>query len=182
MLIVADGEDIRSLVPEDENIRLIHIESGRNIGEKRNFGCFQSAGLVIAHFDDDDWSEAGRLMDQVSRLSESGKAVTGYSSMRFTDGKRWWEYRSPSAGFAIGTSLCYRKDWWKKNPFPAKQVSEDGDFVRSASQQNQLAVAPAKNLMAATVHPGNTSPRQLQGDQWKELLDFPGIPEMRFPE
>src|SRR5438876_599999 len=39
LLIIADGEDVRDLIPQQEDIRLIEIEEGRNIGDKRNFGA-----------------------------------------------------------------------------------------------------------------------------------------------
>jgi glycosyltransferase involved in cell wall biosynthesis len=55
MLILADGEDVKDLVPSDERIRLIHLAESRSIGEKRNFGCERSSGEIICHWDDDDW-------------------------------------------------------------------------------------------------------------------------------
>jgi glycosyltransferase involved in cell wall biosynthesis len=165
LLIVADGEDVRDLVPNDERIRLVHIEEGRRIGDKRNFGAALARGEIIAHWDDDDWSGPGRLADQVDRMVQAEKAVTGYHSMRFTDGIKSWLY-SGGDQYAVGTSLCYRKDFWEKNPFPAKQVGEDGDFVRVARQQKQLVTTPAGELMFASIHPGNSSPRQLTGSQW----------------
>ena len=77
---------MRDLLPDDASIRLVHIEQGRTIGEKRNFGAGRARGAVIAHWDDDDYSAPDRLEDQVGRLLQSGKAVTGYFAMRFTDG------------------------------------------------------------------------------------------------
>lgn len=174
MLILADGKDVRDLIPDNEHIRLIGIEEGHLVGEKRNFGSGQAQGEIIASWDDDDWSAPGRLADQVERLQQSGKAVTGYSSMLFTNGRQWWKYRGV-ANYALGTSLCYRKDWWAHHPFKAKQIGEDGEFVREANFARQLAVADAGKLMIATIHPGNTSPRRITGDQWQLLPDFPGI-------
>ena len=92
-MILADGQDVRHLVPEhDPRVRLIHLAGWPEIGAKRNYGCERAAGDVIAHWDDDDYSAPERLADQVQRLLESGKAVTGFHSMRFTDGVRWWKY------------------------------------------------------------------------------------------
>ena len=66
MLILADGEDVRDLVPnDDDSIRLVHIEEGRTVGEKRNFGVSRACGEIITHFDDDDWSAPARLADQI---------------------------------------------------------------------------------------------------------------------
>lgn len=161
LLILADGQDVRDLVPKDERITLYHTDRAMQIGEKRNFGCSLATGEVIAHWDDDDFSAPERLADQVRRLCQSGKAVTGYRSMRFTDGERWWQYRGP-VGSATGTSLCYLRSFWERNKFPCIQVQEDKHFVIQAHNQESLDdVSEDLGLMYATNHPGNTSPREV---------------------
>jgi hypothetical protein len=153
----------------------VHIEDGRTIGEKRNFGSgLAHDGDLIASWDDDDWSDVGRLGDQVARLQKSGKAVTGYHSMLFTDGVGWWRYRG-SADYALGTSLCYTKAWWDGHRFPPKQVFEDGDFVRAANIAGQLVSVDAGLNMVATIHNGNTSPRQLWMDSYTKVGRPDGI-------
>lgn len=156
LLIVSDGADVRDLIPDDDRIRLIHIDETRTIGEKRNFAVRQACGPIIAHWDDDDYSAPDRLSDQVARLTESGKAVTGYQSMRFTDGRYWW-YWDGDRDHALGTSLCYTKDWWSDHQFPAQQVGEDGEFVRYAREARQVASVPTERHMVASVHWNNTS-------------------------
>lgn len=156
------------MVPSDENIRLIHIEDPRTIGAKRNFGCAQAAGEVIAHWDDDDWYAPTRLADQVERLVTSEKAVTGYHTLIFDGPKGRWRYQGTPA-FAVGTSLVYRKDFWQAHQFPAKQIGEDGDFVMEAARRQQIVTCDGGELIIASIHPGNTSPRQLQGNQWVKL-------------
>lgn len=168
LLILSDGQEVRDLLPDDDRVRLVHLAEHRTIGEKRNFGCEQAEGDVICHWDDDDHSGPGRLADQIQRLGETGKAVTGYHSMRFTDGAQWWQYRG-DAGYALGTSLCYRRDWWREHPFHSKQVGEDNDFVWNANNCGQLATTDGTAFMYATNHAGNTSPRMM-GDNWQALL------------
>lgn len=168
LLIISDGADVRDLLPDDPSIRLIHVEGNPEIGPKRNFGCDHATGEIIAHWDDDDYSAPGRLADQVHRLIESGKPVTGYGAMRFTDGKRWWQFTGTEL-FALGTSLCYRRDWWKVHRFPFAHVGEDGDFTGIARACDAITNADAKDLMYATIHPGNTSPRNLSDSWWKEI-------------
>lgn len=160
MLILADGEDVRDLVPPDDRIRLIHLERPVQIGDKRNFGCERAAGTTIAHWDDDDHSAPARLADQLRRLDESGKSVTGYHSMRFTDGDLWWNYAG-TPNYALGTSLCYRRSWWRTRPFRSLQVGEDSQFVSEADAFGELITADAGELMYATIHAGNTSPRKM---------------------
>ena len=165
LVILADGQDVRHLVPErDPRIRLIHLDGRPEIGAKRNYGCERATGELIAHWDDDDYSAPERLANQVERLLETGKAVTGFHSMRFTDGVRWWNYEG-TRNYALGTSLCYRRNWWSTHRFPLVQVGEDNQFVAAAHAAGELVTADAGELMYATNHAGNTSPRKL-GDNW----------------
>lgn len=171
LLILADGEDVRDLLPPDDpSIRLVHLEGRAQIGDKRNLGCEMSTGEFIAHWDDDDYSAPGRLEQQAGLLATSGKAVTGYRRMRFTDNEgTWWEFRGNPL-YVVGTSLVYRRDWWERHPFPAVQIGEDGAFVGVAARAGQLAVGEdAGDLMYATIHAGNTSTRQLSGANWVRL-------------
>jgi glycosyltransferase involved in cell wall biosynthesis len=136
LLILADGEDVRDLLPADDpRVRLIHLEKPLNIGDKRNFGCERAAGDVIAHWDDDDHSEPERLADQIRRLDESGKSVTGFRSMRFTDGIDWWKYNG-THNYALGTSLVYRREWWRANRFKSVQI---GETISSSAMRTHVA-------------------------------------------
>jgi glycosyltransferase involved in cell wall biosynthesis len=169
LLILADGDDVRDIVPDDPSIRLLQLEGHAEIGTKRNLGCSRALGDVIAVWDDDDYSSPDRLSDQVGRLQSSGKSVTGYRRMRFTNGSKWWEFSYRGMG-VIGTSLCFRRDFWALHPFPAKQIGEDFEFAHNAAAARELdCAADAGEMMYATVHSTNTSPRRLQGDGWKEL-------------
>ena len=167
LLIVADGESVRYLIPEDPSIRLVEIEDGYTIGAKRNFGCSQAFGEYIAHWDDDDFSAPTRIDDQLSRLTETGKKVAGYSSMYFTDGSQWWTFKRKDP-FAIGSSLFYQRRWALENPFAHKQVGEDEDFVKHAKHHKALVSAPAGLMMVASIHPANTAHRSLQPPNWQK--------------
>lgn len=173
MLIVAD-EDLPQEVMAIEglistsgarNIELVVARAGLTIGSKRNAGNASTACDVICHFDSDDFSDAGRVADQVGRLQSSGKAVTGYRTMRFTDGNQWWTYHGVPY-FTLGTSLCYRRDWWDSHPFPDKHIQEDCAFMYAAQEAEQLVSAEAGDLMHATIHPGNTSCRASLGSNY----------------
>ena len=169
LLIVSDGEEIRDLVEGAPGVRLIHVAEKRQIGAKRNFGCRRAAGEIVCHWDDDDWSAPGRIEAQVAALeSHPSKSVTGFHSMKFTDGAgTWWKY-SGGLHYALGTSLCYRIAWQQAHPFPATQVGEDNEFVGVAWSLSELHTDDAGDLMHATIHPGNTSPRSI-GAAWTRL-------------
>lgn len=150
-------------------MRHLHLPGSPKIGAARNAGCEAARGEIVAHFDDDDFSAPERLAEQLARLRGSGRAVTGYHSMRFTDGARWWQYHG-AACYALGTSLCYRRDWWQRNRFEPVQVGEDNGFVMRANAARELVSVDAGAMMWATIHSGNTSPRQLQNtDAWRPI-------------
>lgn len=129
------------------------------IGDKRNLLCQLARGEIIAHFDSDDYSFPGRLLDQVGRLQETKAAVTGYWNMKFTDGERWWLYYGLQGVMAIGSSLCYLKSFALECPFPSKQLCEDSVFQGESFRRGKFRGAGDLGLMVATVHDGNTSPR-----------------------
>jgi glycosyltransferase involved in cell wall biosynthesis len=170
LLVVAEGPDVRDLVPRDPRIHLIHLsERTWSIGEKRNYACERATGDIICHWDDDDWSAPDRLADQLARLQQTGCAVTGYHSMRFTDGAHWWKYAGTKT-YALGTSLCYHRSWWDAHRFQPKNVGEDNYFVEQACAAKTLASVDAGELMHATIHDANTSPRRI-GSNWKSLSE-----------
>lgn len=168
LLIIADGEEVRDLIPDRPDIRLIHVEEGRTIGEKRNFGVEQARSKYVAHWDDDDFSGPDRLHDQLGRLRSAGVSVAGYSQIDFTDGTSWWRY-SGDVGFAPGSSLVYEREWALRNPFLAIQIGEDGEFVKTAREHGQIVTAPSPGLLTASVHADNTSPRNLTDRFWTKL-------------
>lgn len=162
--------DVDGLVPEASNIRVLYAPGV--VGAKRNVGSDAAAGEFIAVWDDDDSSGPGRLTDQVGCLLESGKSVTGYYSMKFTDGTSWWQYTG-WPNMALGTSLVYRKSWWRVHPFRELQCGQDEAFSTEAHRAGQLVSVPDRNLMYGTNHPGNTSDRSVPGlPNWKELSGF----------
>ena len=188
LLIVADSIeqadvvfDSRGMVPVGMSISIyIPNEERLNIAQKRNLGCEAALNTdLIAVWDDDDFSASGRLAQQVEELRITSKAVTGYRSMKFTDGANWWKFSLPR-GLVLGTSLCFTRDWWNMHPFPtgssvfnpASQVGEDIQFAGEAEAAGQLAECPDLGLMYASIHPGNTSKRKTCELPWVPLPWF----------
>jgi glycosyltransferase involved in cell wall biosynthesis len=135
------------------------------IAEKRNRAAAMAHGDVIMHFDSDDWSAPGRMMDEIQRLETTGLAVTGYSAMHFYHEERgqWLYYTGPSS-YAIGTSLAYTRAFWQAHPFnETLATEEDNAFVYAARREDQLVSVSAGGFMAARIHAGNTDPKRLHG-------------------
>ncbi len=183
LLIVGDGEDIQDLIPfGDPRISYRHLgneERPATVGEKRNLGCSLIRSEIIAVQDDDDYYSPDRLSDQIATLDQTGKAVAGYHSACFTDGTKWWKYHG-EPNIALGASLCFRREWWLAHRFPHKQVGQDEEFGYTAAAVGQLESVDAQGHLIATIHPGNTSPRQVQYSPWEGLpADF-SLPDDRF--
>jgi glycosyltransferase involved in cell wall biosynthesis len=170
LLIVPDRmEDVIDFYP-DERIHTL-MPAPAVVGTKRNLGCAAARGEIIAVWDDDDYSAPDRLAYQVEQIQQTGKAVHGWYSMKFSDGPHWWLYRG-NASFVLGTSLCFRRDWWLTHPFQEIQCGQDENFAMVAFGAKQLTSELDIGLMYATVHPGNTSPRRIRSTSWTQLPGF----------
>lgn len=171
LLIVADGEDISDVVPDDPRISLVSFSEEtrpRTIGAKRNVGCAMVDTDLIVNWDDDEESLSTRLTDQVERMVDSGCSVSGYNRIIFRDGPEWWVYEG-YPGFAAGTSLIFRRDWWEKHPFPDMHIGEDSAFAEHAFKNGTLVTSDAGFHMYANIWAGNTSKKSTIGPTWKKL-------------
>lgn len=168
-LIIVDDSDAPSFAekPQYPNVEYVRVDKMR-LGAKRNLAINIGRGEVIAHFDDDDHSEPGRLTDQLTRLLESGKQLTGYHSMRFLNDEtgEWWHYRNKWTGFALGTSLMYRREFWERHRFPVLTMGEDAILLGHAMRKHTVVTADANGLMWARKHAANTARKTLRGSFW----------------
>lgn len=173
LLIIDDGSDpVGELVREltaGSGIELEYVrmcgslleDRQRTIGAKRNLACEMANGDIIVHWDDDDWSAPNRISDQIARLDNC--AVTGYHTMLF------WEEAKQRASryengprYALGSSLCYRREFWLKHRFPEQNIGEDNTFVNVAAEASTLISVHGRQQMVARVHSGNTSKNKSQ--------------------
>jgi glycosyltransferase involved in cell wall biosynthesis len=172
LVVVDDGADmvkdlIKQLVPDAV---YIYLAEKQMIGTKRNLACQATSGEVICHFDDDDWSAVGRIRDQVSRLVESGKQMTGYHSITYWNGTRAFHYESPVPEYAVGTTMCYKKRFWQLHRFPDKSYAEDNALVFSARDEKQLVAVDSMQMMIVRSHASCTSnPESLRQNTWPEV-------------
>jgi glycosyltransferase involved in cell wall biosynthesis len=163
----AVGDLVKQLVPDAV---YIYLAEKQMIGIKRNLACESASGEVICHCDDDDWSAAGRIRDQVTRLLESGKQMTGYHSITYWNGIKAYRYVSAVPQYAVGTTMCYQKSFWDKHRFPAKNFAEDNALVYKARDENQLITEDARQMMVVRSHASCTSsPERLRQHTWPEV-------------
>jgi len=176
LIIVDNGEDAtQSLIPPDDpSIKYLHVVGPKTTGEMRNLCVKHASGEFICHFDSDDWSAPGRITDQVLRLGLFG-VVTGYHSMLFydeRDGKCYhWQMPQIPVTYALGTSFCYRREWWRHHPFKAIRIGEDVLFFRQAIKEAHRLVptAHAERLMVARVHGQQTCRKSLKPNSYRPV-------------
>lgn len=187
LLILDDGaEGAEALIPDDPQIRYARCSRSGSIGAKRNLACDQARGEYIAHWDDDDWSHPARI-STILGCPDGGSAagIPGFRADRptvagFRQCLFWDESRSQghlytgAPNYVLGTSLCYRKDWWERNKFPHLQLGEDNKFVKAA--RPVLRVLDGMGMMVATTHRNGTSPRSLDRRHWQPV-ERAAIPE-----
>jgi len=172
LVVIDDGSEtvgrlVKQLVPDAV---YIYLAQKQTIGTKRNLACEAAGGEVICHFDDDDWSAVGRVRDQVMRLLQSGKQMTGYHSITCWNGIKAYRYVSPVPQYALGTTMCYQKSFWDTHRFPAKNYAEDNVLVYSARDEKQLIAVDAGQMMVVRSHACCTSSSErLRQNTWPEV-------------
>ncbi len=190
---------------------------GMTVGALRNLGCrYASAHYaassdrpeIFCHFDDDDLSHPRRIEEQVALLQSSGADAVGYNDMVFWDslprfarglqipfadedlyGEEAWLYTNASPRYALGTSLCYWRKTWEKNPFADKQRGEDWDFVYGCVTVGVSSIPSLRPQaqpgcedfheprMIASIHAGNARAYDVRFDagakhHWRRAVEF----------
>jgi glycosyltransferase involved in cell wall biosynthesis len=170
LLILDDGSDpVADLVPDDPRIRYQRLELKLTVGAKRNLAASLANGEFIIHWDDDDWMANWRIRYQLESLRKSGAEVCGLNRFYYhsPDSGEAWEYIYPphERPWLAGGTLCYRRQLAFDYPFRDVNVGEDNAFVWSLPQ-GKLLPLDNRDFYVATVHSGNTSPKQIEPDRW----------------
>jgi glycosyltransferase involved in cell wall biosynthesis/predicted O-methyltransferase YrrM len=173
LIVVDDGDDsVEDLMPSDPRVRYLRLPPGRTLGEKRNLACDEAAGEIIVHWDDDDWMAEHRIRYQVECLREGKADVCGLGRLYFYDPAAGaaWEYACPRRDktWLAGGTFCYRKSFWRSNPFPATDRGEDTRFLWSDRAKHLLTLADP-TFYVAVLHPHNTTARRTSGPGWRPL-------------
>jgi hypothetical protein len=169
LLILDDGEDaVGDLVPDHPRIRYLRHSTPITIGAKRNILCEEAKTEFIVHWDDDDWYASDRIRVQVEAMQARGVVAAGTSTHYYYEPSagRAWRYWFPMpVPFVTGTTLAYRKAYWRDHAFVDLQVGEDWYFIQSMPPASLVDLA-RPTLCVGTVHPGNVCPKQRYGVAW----------------
>lgn len=170
LVIVDDGTDrVGELLPDDARIRYIRLDRKQSLGVKRNKACEAAAGEVIVHWDDDDWSAPWRLSYQVSSLLRDQADVCGLTRIYYHQPatERSWQYIYPEdqRPWVAGNTLCYTREFWRRNPFPDVNVGEDARFLWNAPSRRLVALEDNR-FFVALIHTANVDPKRVHHAWW----------------
>jgi O-antigen biosynthesis protein len=171
LVVVDDGADpVDDLLPPDSRIRYVRANGRRTLGAKRNLACAAASGELILHWDDDDWQAPWRVRYQAASLLAARADICGLARLWFYDpasGSAWrYMYPQGQRPWVAGNTLCYRKAFWRINPFPDLTVGEDTRFQWTARPKH-IQMLPDERFFVALIHPHNTSPKRTHDGRWQ---------------
>lgn len=181
--------------------------NGETIGALRNAANDSIKRLgddIIFHWDSDDWSHPNRIAEQVALLEASGKEAVGYRDMLFWQVCKWcwsgrgmlpnqicdectgrggeaWLYTNRNPQYCLGTSLCYWREVWQRNPFADTSAGEDTLWLRGVKSQGERSfpdldgrvAAECMPRMIASIHGGNTYARiEPRAEEWRRVPEW----------
>jgi glycosyltransferase involved in cell wall biosynthesis len=145
LILVDRSGTLADLLPRDSRYRYVGTGPETSMGEARNLGCAESAGELIAHWEENDWHLPRRLPALVSALLSEACDLCGESSTLLCDldASEAANLHYPQhAGFHVdGRSLLYRRSLWEQHRFPDTDFREDLSFVRRAETAKRRAVS-----------------------------------------
>jgi glycosyltransferase involved in cell wall biosynthesis len=162
-LVIVDSSVPPLMLPERPDVRIVYVEPGTALGEKRNVALDAATGSAIAWFDDDDWQHPDRLTWLVEALQQARVPAeathAGPTGAWFVDlfEDRCTEYRG--AGFALfNGSLFVRANVEKHRFQPQQRAAEDTLWLRALAQaRGSLAVSQLPPVFFWLCHDSNTS-------------------------
>ncbi|HEY4281133.1 MAG TPA: glycosyltransferase [Conexibacter sp.] len=159
LIVIDDGdEDVGRLIPRDERIRYVRLQTRRPLGAKLNLGCELARGELIAHWDDDDWIGSDRLSRQVAALAGGDACgLVDLLTYQLETGRAW---RQGAQAPARGT-LLYRRELWSRQPF-RENAGRDADLVPG----DAVRASGDGDFYIALIHAGNAGRRVVPGTDW----------------
>lgn len=170
LIIIDDGSDsVEDLVPHLPDIRYYRLNEKVTLGAKLNMACGHAQGNIIANWDDDDWYAPRRLTYQVDALQNNETYICGINKLLYYDLQRQsaFQYIYPpnQRTWLLGSSLCYKKEFWNQNPFADINVGMDGLFVWRTTSDH-VNVLSDSTFSVHMIHSNNVSPKQTNGGWW----------------
>ena len=170
LIVIDDGqESVEDLVPQTDQIRYVRLPQKITLGAKLNMACEYARGPIIANWDDDDWYAPWRLSYQMETMRDPDIVLCGINQLLYFDLNTHngflYVYPPEQRIWLLGSSQCYRKDWWQKIRFDDINVGMDGLFTW-ATPPEKVRALEKHHFAVHFIHTSNVSPKQTSGAWW----------------
>ncbi|MEO6949660.1 MAG: glycosyltransferase family A protein [Ginsengibacter sp.] len=183
IIVYNENSDLPDNLLVPDCVKLIKTNAV-SIGEKRNKGCENSHGSIIAQWDDDDIYSPNRISAQISPLLKGDCEITGLNNFSFYEESKKLYWRCSKKLFerlfienVAGGTLVFLKSIWENfSVYPAISLREDCGFLEAVIKKGaRLQRIDGKDLFIYFRHSYNSwhfnVGDYLNADEW-ERLDF----------
>jgi glycosyltransferase involved in cell wall biosynthesis len=191
LIVIDDGDDrVDDLLGDAPDVRYLHVDHRLSLGAKRNLGCNEARGEIIALWDDDDWYASTRIERQAAPILRGDADITGLLNrflLQLPQRKCWTVtgklHSMMYAGDVPGGTMVFRRSIWEGGiRFPDYSLAEDAAFLREALRRGQrlLRVDDDGALFVYVRHGANTWSFEtgsfLRPSGWREAERPDGFP------
>jgi glycosyltransferase involved in cell wall biosynthesis len=186
LVVIDDGDDpVEDLLRGEKEVRYVRVPRRTSIGAKRNIGCAEARGELIALWDDDDWYGPARLDQQVAPLRRAEADITALENrvtLQLPQRKFWTVssrlHQKMFACDVTGGTTVFRKSIWRDGlKFVESNLGEDANFLRRATRSGRRLRRIVNDGLFIYVRHGRNTWRFEEG----RFLDPAGWSEMPCP-
>jgi glycosyltransferase involved in cell wall biosynthesis len=169
LLIIDDGTDpVGDVADGLPGVRYLRLPAQTSIGGKRNLGCSEARGEIIAHWDDDDWYSPDRLRYQIAPILADETDLTGLENafvLELPVGGFWTTrpqlHQQMFVGNVHGGTLVYRKALLDHGlRYPEINLAEDAALIHQAVSGGQRLMRLANPGVFVYVRHGRNAWRE----------------------
>jgi len=138
VIIVDDSEQPSQDLPVDDRIKYFHLGSRVSIGEKRNIAVHHSQGVVIVHWDDDDFFRPHRISSQVAPIlsGETDMTVLEHHYYFHLPSQTFYTVKRASSWGPHFATFVYRRSIFESGVrYPDNSMAEDYAFAEFALEK-----------------------------------------------
>lgn len=171
------NERIRRVVADQDYPNIEHVmcyDNSRVLGQKMNDMIARAKGDIIVNMDSDDIFAPDWTKNIVQHLLDTGADVVGLKKAYFYNEEKgqMWSYTYPDRDtFLHGGTMAHTRDYWLRNPYLSQRVGYDVAFVSNSYVKSRPF--DYSDGFIATVHTGNTSPKNTTGSRWELHQNIP---------
>jgi hypothetical protein len=165
-VIVDDGESIEDTLIGIPNVKYVHLDTKKSIGEKRNIGVQSAMYDTIVMMDDDDVYPNNSVLHRVAMMGKEPKKQCVFSStIPCYDIQKHISFMNvPPYGLSMAqrvseASLAFTRQFWENRKFTDIQIAEGDAFIHGREEMCR-EVSP-QEVIVSLVHGKNTSARKV---------------------